>query len=531
MKTEKEILNQIHNELQLGNWYQDLIGQEPRFSDFDPDLAESGIPRTEIRAAETISKKLASHLTYDSATRTWYIWNGQIHRPCTGDGIAKKLVQLYYRQTTEALEFVKDAIEGMAEHMAASGVDKADEKAQEIQKRYNWQFGKHRRFRDRISTDQGQRAVVEQLKVLVDEADYLDDRRWFVVENGVFDMEAVRRDRRFDLLPHDASRPVYRVTFPAMDAPGSDYPALKRFLGGSIADGTQSRFLSKAFAAGMMGTPEKTKTIVSIQGKTNSGKSMLLDIVDKLCGDAGIYAAPSPDAITKYGSNKKHARYPMRNARIVGFSEVREKLDETFILQYTGGDKFPVEEKYVASSSVNPQGIIFVANNKPLNVDKSDQAMFPRVAPISFPYTFSKADPDHYEDENLASDIINESSGFLEWMKWSFLAYLEEGLDKSESMEALKRGEVEDSSTIAQFLASRIESGRYAQDPTAPISKCVTKSELHVDYVDYCKSHNIKSSEISDMREMTEYLEDHNMSIKRSNGTRVSGLKEGSRGY
>lgn len=488
---EAQALDLLTTDLDLDNWWIDLLGQAADFSTFDLSKVIEALPRTEVRAAQAIRAKLGQHLHYSPDSSQWYIWDGRVHSPCTGDGIALKVAKLLYEALCQTLSYVRAALEKEALKAEAKG---AGTEAAKIRSAYDkGEISKHKRFRDKLSSDAGLSAVVRMLKHEVDmPSNFFDnERRWFAIENGVYDMDAVRENHRFELLPHDPARPIFRHWNISEDTQ-ADYPALRKFLTGSISDKSQARFFGKAVALACMGAPSKTRTIVSLQGARRSGKSMINGAIQRMGKE--FYAEPPNDAILAYGKNKEHARYPMRKARYVAFTEVTDRLDKTFVLKYTGGDNVTSEQKYVANAGWKPQGIIFMASNHGMNIDKSDAAIFERLAPIHFPRSFDRADPEY--DETLEDKIVDQSSGFLEWMKASYLDYLDSGLDRSDSMEALKRQEAmdEDDYSVDRYLQDRIESGYVAEQPHAEIKHCVSVTGLFLDYQQWCETFRVPKS-------------------------------------
>ncbi|MBP2216789.1 hypothetical protein [Arthrobacter sp. CAN_C5] len=495
METETQALETAAGTLNLKEWHHALLGQKPDHSKFNIELALGTLPRTEVRAAEAIKGKFANTVSYVAASGTWYIWDGRIHRPCVDDGIAIKVAKYYYKATVDALDFIKEHYERQAKVIESAQGQDWEKKAKAQRDEYNkGEALKHKKFRERIATADGNSALVRLLKTELDvNHDYFgDDRRWFVVENGVFDMEGVRRDERFDLLPHDSARPVYRM-WSITDTPGAPCPALNKFLDESIEDRGQSHFFSKAVALACMGAPISSRTIVSLQGKRKSGKSMINRAIDRLTNKNGIYAEPPRDAIVKGGTNPKHARHDMRIARYIAFTEITDPLDREFVLKYTGGDGMPVEQKYEVGGTVKPQGIIFMASNHGMDIDKTDEAVFERIAPITFPRTFEKVSTDgtHILDPDLEDKIVSEAPGFLEWMKRSYLEYLKSGLDKTETMEAAKRSERDDEVSVTQYIKDRVETKYLRIDPAAKDALSVPMATLYSDYYQWCIAYGV----------------------------------------
>jgi phage/plasmid-associated DNA primase len=490
---ETTALQNLYLELRLDKWWEELLGQAPS-PEFDFRKAEASLPRTELTAAKAIRQRFENRLSYVPTENRWYLWDGKVHAPCDGDGVAMKAAKFYYKAMRDALEHVKGQYDVLARHVASSGSATAKEDAAKIRAQYDkGEISKHKWFRDRIATEAGLKAVVRLMKTELDvSADHFaDDRRWFVIRDGVYDMEAVRRDRRFNLLPHDPARAVFRFWDISEDT-GADFPALRNFLNGSMADPGQARFYSKAVAYACMGAPTQTKVIVSLQGARNSGKSMLNRAMQRLGRD--FFTEPNPSAIVAGGRNSDHARHSMRNARYIGFTEVTDRLDRAFVLKYTGGDEIQSEQKYVNGVSWRPQGIIFMASNYGMDVDRSDDAMFSRLYPIEFPHSFeaNHPDPRFREDRELENKIVAEASGFLEWMKASYLALLKEGHDRTDSMEALRRAEAaEDDYSINRYIQDRIESGYFTENTEAKLGECAKVTATFLDYQGWCEAFQV----------------------------------------
>jgi phage/plasmid-associated DNA primase len=359
-KTDTQILANIASEVEAvrGPWFKELLGENQQLvrkhvvkEDKDGNLtinlemAEEYIPRTELYAADAIKARFDKYFTYIASEKTWYVWDGMIHRPYNSDMVMLKVINELFHAVREALSIVKDDYDRRAKLIKLSGIATADAEVAKLYKEYNVVWGKHKSFRDQLANDKTGKAVVNMLKRIMDKGDdhFLDDRRWVVVNNGVFDMEAVRRDHRFDLLAHDASRPVFRM-WNIDNTPGATYPSLNKFLTESIEDEGQAKFYCKATALALFGAPQMTKTLVSLQGATNSGKSMITRVVKKLAEGSDFWVAPPRDAIVSDARKPEHSRYKMRRARYVSFSEIRVALDSEFVLQYTGGDDYGIEE-------------------------------------------------------------------------------------------------------------------------------------------------------------------------------------------
>lgn len=475
MNPETNALGSVLSELGAFNWPLDLNGVENGKA-LNIKQAFNALPKTETVAAEFIAKKLRGYLSYNALNTTWYLWDQKIHKPCVGSSIVKKVVREFFKQHSTAINHLEEQI--WNDNVVT------DEKERD---RYLARLSKYKTFRDFISRDAGKAAITRELETLLDIASdhFDDDTRWFVVENGVYDMEDVRETGEFKLLPHDRHRPVYRM-FNLIEEVGARHTALDKFTSESIEDKGQARFFQKIMGTALMGMTTDTRSIVSMQGAPNSGKSMILRVLNAFARE--FVATPSKEAIIHNGRNPYHARYKMRTARVAGFTEVTDRLTRDFILQYSGGDEYEVEEKYVAGGQVKPQGIIFLFSNHGVNMDKKDKATYDRLKPINFPHTFEVASLTGHElDKKLESNIITERAGFLEWIKEGYLMGLAEGFDCTDSMEALKRGERDsEEDDFAAYIEDRFENGVLfnSDDP----NQWCKLSQLHLDYSTWHKS-------------------------------------------
>lgn len=475
MNPETNALAGVLFETEALNWHLDLNGVT--YSDsLQIKKAFSTLPKTETIAAEFISKRLAGYLSYNALTDTWFLWDQRVHKPCVGSSIVKKLIREFYKAHSKAINALEEHI------WNENNVPDEKERDKHVAK-----LAKYKYFRDFMSKDAGKSAITRELETLLDIAvdHFDDDTRWFVVENGVYDMHDVRETRNFKLLPHDRFRPVYRM-FNLAEEVGASHSAITGFTNESIEDKGQARFFQKIVGTALMGITTDTRSVVSIQGAPNSGKSMILRVLNTFARD--YVATPSKEAIVKNGRNPYHARYKMRAARVAGFTEVTDQLTRDFLLQYSGGDEYEVEEKYVAGGQVQPQGIIFMFSNHGVNIDKTDKATYDRLKPINFPFTFEAASLDGHElDTGLQAAIEEQQAGFLEWIKAGYLMGLEEGFDCTDSMEALKRSERDaEEDDVAAYLSDRMELGTLFESDN-PDHWCKLK-DLHADYVTWWTS-------------------------------------------
>ena len=479
---ETQALKQAINQLNIAEWPYEILGvTAATVGQLEFGKALRHYPKTEKRAAELIQKKFKNYLSFNAATNVWYFWNGRIHKPTESIVLVTKVVHQLWTALSGAMDLLDDLIDGIV-------AQSPDNEKKARRKELRGQVSEHRYLRDSLSKSGGISSLIKALESHLDiPGDYFaNDTRWFVVQNGVFDMDDVRKTREWKLLPHDGSRPVYRE-WKFKYNPGSTHEHLDHFLETSIEDESQARFLQKILGTAVFGTrpDEGTRSFVSIQGKPRSGKSMILRVLNSFCEENTFVREPQVSAIIKRGKNPEHGRNPMKEARIAAFTEVTEHLERMFMLKYSGGDKCTSEDKYIKNTSWYPQGVVFLFSNHGAPIDKTDKATYDRLKPINFPHQFELPPFDdgvHTLDPKLQDKIVSQGSGFLEWLMEGFIRGLDEDFYCSESMERLKQGERDEQDEVGIYLADRLDSGHLRYEENAPGYRCVNLTKAYADY-------------------------------------------------
>lgn len=497
---ETEILNKLYKELRLDNWWKDLLGQKPSHEDFDIYKAMDSIPRTESTAAAAIEEKMRNYLSYVELTNKWYIWDERIHTPCDGDGIAVKVVKLFYKTLCDALAFVKEYISKQAQAARVAGGDKPEERAAAIMASYEkGEFSKHRSFRDRIATDAGISAVVRMLRTECDVASnyYDNDQRWFVMRNCVLDLDDLRKSTPdnivFTLLEHSPSRPVTKY-FDAEYIHDANLTHWDGFLERSIPNRAMRRYLRKVTGAAMMGS-SKLRTIPNLYGPPGSGKSVFINTMFKLGKEgAGYSCMPDSKAVVKV-SGQNFEQDSFKGRRFIGISEPShtEKIDDDFLKKFTGDVWVETRTLNVKSSGWVPQGVVFVASNQPLRINTRDKAIVERVQLIEFPIEFEQEIPGVKsvpEERRMVMDledlILADRSRILSWIIQGMLEFIFEGQKLTPPAEVVsKRNEiVTDASTALRWVEEYVDEGyiqlNFSED--VDIKDCITVNDAYSQY-------------------------------------------------
>jgi P4 family phage/plasmid primase-like protien len=473
---ETTALQNLYLDLQLDKWWIDLIQQPVDYNGFDVHKAEDNIPRTELKAAKAIRDQFENSLSYVESENRWYLWDGKVHAPCDGDGVATKVTKYYWKAMADALEHVKGHYDLLARQAASSGSPTAKEDAAKIRAEYNkGEIKKHKTYRDRVASEAGMSALVRVMKTELDVplTHFENDRQWLVVRNGVIDLQAYRTTGKLELLDHDASRPVTRY-FDADYDPAAGADTWKAFLASSIVDdgGGTVKLLQKAVGAAFS-AEEKPRALFNLLGAPASGKSVFLSVFNRLGQDYSVM--PNNQAIQLNNGDTNFYQDALRGARFVGFSEVQGKkpLDDGFLKGVLGGDQQETRQMRQTPKVWKPQCVLFIASNMALKFNTRDEATFIKILPIPFPHSFTTTDAEHRMDRELESKVLEERSGILSWVLEGMAGFWREGLDPTEAVLRAMDGNKTANSHALRFMEAMLENGLLTQNLDAPATACL----------------------------------------------------------
>lgn len=467
---ESEILDMLYKELRLDLWWRELVGQKDlSFDNFDRETAIANLPRTEVKAAEAVHEKFKNVLSYTEARNQWYLWDGRIHTPCGGDGIAIKIAKLYYKAMNDALDFIKEYLEKEASKIEAANATNSAEEAKKMREWYDKsEIVRHKTFRDKMSSDAGLNALVRNMKTECDvPSDYYDnDQQWLVVRNGVIDLDSLREKglKGWAMYSHHPSRAVTKF-FDADYNPANVRVNLghwDRFLLYSIPDGEARTYLQKVTGAAFMGTA-KLRTILNLHGPPGSGKSVFINTFFKLGnGGAGYVCMPDSKSIIKV-SGQNFEQDSFKGRRFYGISEppMNDPIDNEFLKKLTGDEWVETRTLNVKSAGWIPQGIPFIASNKALKINTRDSAIVERVQMIEFPIEFKKDHPNpaRRRVQNLEQLIMDDRERVLEWVIQGMLMFIrdDQQLVPPDSVVALQNEIVTEASTALRWVSEYIQ--------------------------------------------------------------------------
>lgn len=383
------------NEVDFDSWSKEFLDfkyfEDP---EFDPEVVLRRVPRTDIIASRAIQYKIGNRLSFVSATKTWYAWDGRIHVPTDGDYIAKTLVYRLFDAMVAALREVADYYEREASRYRGSQEASDKSKLEAIKEKIR-KLNNYERYRDDLGVNRGTASLVKALETTFHkDSDYFDhDEDYFVVRNGVFLTKEFNDGGWPELRNHSPDRPVSKYFDADWDPSCHDTindSVFMKFLYSSVQDGNEEiiEYLQKTKGAAFLGR-NKLRTIINLMGPPSSGKSIELETFFKLGKEgAGYCTMPNSISITRQPQNWEQSRF--RGRRIIGVSEpdTGKEVDDDFLKRFTGDIWVETRNLREKSHGWSPQGILFIASNDYLKINTRDKAIVDRVQIIHFPYQF-----------------------------------------------------------------------------------------------------------------------------------------------
>lgn len=449
-------------------------------------LTEELIPRSDIVSARVIADRYPEMIAYGTQTGQWFLWDGTVHRPCN-NGDVERLIHIWAHTLKDAIQQVRDHYE----LQAASAPDQAA--ADRVMKEYHEGWKDHKAYRDRLFNDAGQKAVLSQLKAMtaVDESVFDAEGRYFVVENGVINMDAVAKTHEIHLLPHDPRRKLTKKSTVVWD-PDAYSGWWEWYLRRSLPDDEVRKYLQRWAGSALLGKPN-SKGLINLIGPQDSGKSIFIDTMLNVIGDYGKMVRAATFLAKKNG-DAGYDMHELRGARIVTASEPGrgKQLDDDAVKTVTGSDTMRTREPYGRFVSWKPQCTIFIASNAPMRLDTADGALLNRIKPIIFPKSFRRgADvPEEERAELRLSEYLSfERSGIFRWLVDGLMDFLENGLgDEPLAVSQGREAMAIDIDSSLMWLSEEIACGNVVvdTDPNTPSSHYLAVNQAYQMYVMWC---------------------------------------------
>ena len=245
------------------------------------------------------------------------------------------------------------------------------------------------------------------------------DLMTFNTLNGTIDLrtQAVRPHSRDDLLTKRAE-----VRFDA----AASCPLWLGFLDRIFAGNEQViRFVQRLFGYCLTGLTDE-QFIVILYGTGANGKSTLLGVLRRLCGEYAHHCRPEVFT-AKRNDSQGFELVPLAGARVVTATETGagRRLDEALLKEMTGGEPLTCAPKYGDFFTFQPVFKPLLATNHKPEIKGVDEGIWRRV--ILLPFTVTIPTPER--DKALGDKLELELSGVLNWALAGLDDYLRNGLD------------------------------------------------------------------------------------------------------
>ena len=363
----------------------------------------------------------------------------------------------YVKDETREVERRAEAtVKGLYQH-ASSLPDK-----QERQKMAEWAMRCENRNRLVNMVESAKRMV----PVHPNELD--TDPMLFNVLNGTIklDSQTLSPHRKEDRLTKRAN-----VTYD----PHASCPQWITFLGQIFAgDQELISFVQRLFGYCLIGKVTE-QVIVILYGTGANGKSTLLRLIRALTGDYSYHCRPEV-FVAKRNDSQGFELVPLAGARVVTASETTSgrRLDEALIKEMTGGEPINCAPKYGDFFTYQPVFKPLLATNHKPEIRGVDEGIWRRIMLLPFAVTI----PKQKRDEKLPGKLEQELSGILNWALAGLSAFLTQGLDPPEAVQAATAIYRTDQDVLGSWIDDNCDIGPEVSDEY---------SVLYRDYVSWCE--------------------------------------------
>lgn len=271
----------------------------------------------------------------------------------------------------------------------------------------------------------------------------LDTYPWLLnCQNGTLDLKTG------ELRQHDAGDLITRI-LPVDHDPNAECPTWERFLKEITGDDSELvDYLQRVVGYALTGDTSE-HCMFLLYGTGANGKSTFLNVLAKLLGPFAKQAqADSLMVRRSEGARTDIARLAGARLVITSEAESNHKLAEGLVKQITGGDTVTARHLYQEEFEFAPQFKLFLATNRPPNIEGTDEGIWRRIHLIPFEVTF----PPDKRDKTLPDKLQAELRGVLAWAVRGCLEWQKDGLQPPESVLAATKEYRAESDVVAQFI-------------------------------------------------------------------------------
>lgn len=420
----------------------------PKFTKIDEDLRFEGM--NDLGNARRLLKRYGEKMMYVEQIG-WYGWTGTHWSFEDGQRLAEKSAH-------------QAAMDMKRELLALISAGPREEQGEEP-KDFKERVEKYRKFANASCNANRMTAMLNTAQTYVAKKhDDLDTHKYLVtVDNGTLCLDE-GKDANGALIirlkKHDP-KDLISKKIPVKYEQGATCPKFLRALDDIVPDLDIQQFLQRYWGYCLTGAINE-QVVVFLHGGGSNGKSLLMGLMSHIFGD---YAKSVPIASLMAQDRKSGAAASPDLARLPGARyvtssepEAGDRFSENFIKIVSGEESLTVRHLNQGFFEFFPQFKLCVSfNNKP-TVRAADDGFWRRVLLVPFEQKFVDVEklPEYpgakVKNKNLKAELLEESSGILNWMLDGYRMWRESGLRVPDKVKAATAEYRADSNHVIQFL-------------------------------------------------------------------------------
>ena len=318
----------------------------------------------------------------------------------------------------------------------------------------------------KLESGRRQAALLDLVRLRVVAHNSALDRDLFLLNaaNGTVDLRTgkLRAHQRGDLLTHNTG-----IDYD----PTAECPTFIQFLHDVFNGDTDLiEFIRRAVGYTLTGDVREQFMLIC-HGSGSNGKSVFLNVLQRLLGELALQAAP--DLLMSTDAHRhptEQADLYGRRAVVCQETEQNRRFNEVLVKQLTGGDKVRARRMREDFWQFDPTWKIWLSTNHKPEIRGTDHAIWRRIRLIPFDITFH--DPGHgwpEKDPTMEERLRAEMSGILTWAVQGCLAWQRDGLPIPAAVQAATNAYREQQDIFAAWISDRCIESRTATASAADL--------------------------------------------------------------
>ncbi|MBN98160.1 MAG: hypothetical protein CME16_02755 [Gemmatimonadetes bacterium] len=398
-------------------------------------------PDTELGNARRLVDKLDGNARYETAAKTWFVWDGRCWQRDIEGHVARQAKQVVDELLSTA---------------------KLSNDPETIKRRVN--FAHKSQSSPRIS------GMIELAKtepgIPISFSAFDRQPHLLNVANGMIDL------RSGELLPHDREAFATHI-IDTEYAPEAACPIFDRFVDDILVhDKELAEYVQRA--AGYTATGEtREQCLFFLIGEGANGKSTLLNTLREVLGPYGKHT-PTETLVAKTGAASNDLAR-LAGSRLVTASEANadQRLADGLLKQITGDEPIVARFLFKEFIEFRPTFKVWLATNQLPHVNGNDSAIWRRLRIIPFNRNFTVEE----QDRELGHRLEAEKPGILAWLVRGAMDWYENGLQTPKAVAEATAGYRSEMDTVGQFIEERCE---------AVSNAAISSSSLYETYRKHC---------------------------------------------